>query len=144
MEMFDETMVDCRGLLPKIKTDGISFGKLGYLAGCNGAKVVAFRTNESTVDDFRKQVISSSSSEDSHAITSYHRRVFKQTGAGHISPIGGYHAGKDMVLILDVARFKYPPHWVPLTLLWDAMNTIAIELPRGYMILSKPTSDGLR
>ena len=47
-----------------------------------------------------------------------------QTGSGHFSPIGGYHAGRDMVLILDVARFKYPPHWVPLTLLWDAMSTI--------------------
>lgn len=47
-----------------------------------------------------------------------------QTGSGHFSPIGGYHAGKDMVLILDVARFKYPPHWVPLSLLWEAMNTV--------------------
>lgn len=58
-----------------------------------------------------------------------------QTGGGHFSPIGGYHAGKDMVLILDVARFKYPPHWVPLTFLWDAMNTIDKDtgLYRGYV-----------
>lgn len=47
-----------------------------------------------------------------------------QTGRGHYSPIGGYHAGRDMVLILDVARFKYPSHWIPLTLLRKAMNTI--------------------
>lgn len=46
-----------------------------------------------------------------------------QTGTGHFSPVGGYHAESDMVLILDVARFKYPPHWVPLPLLWEAMNT---------------------
>ena len=58
-----------------------------------------------------------------------------QTGSGHFSPIGGYHAGKDMVLILDVARFKYPPHWVPLTLPWDAMNTVDDDtgLYRGYV-----------
>ncbi|KAL0538333.1 hypothetical protein IC582_027348 [Cucumis melo] len=138
---FDDTMLDCCEPLAKIKTDGITFGKVACLARCNGAKVLAFRTNESTVDDFRKHVISCSSSEDYHVITSYHRGVFKQTGTGHFSPIGGYHAGKDMVLILDVARFKYPPHWVPLTLLWDAMNTIdgATGLPRGYMILSKLT-----
>jgi len=37
---------------------------------------------------------------------SYSRRTFGQTGDGHFSPIGGYHAGKDLVLILDVARFK--------------------------------------
>lgn len=47
-----------------------------------------------------------------------------QTGTGHFSPIGGYHAGKDMALILDVARFKYPPHWVPLPLLWEAMDKV--------------------
>lgn len=49
---------------------------------------------------------------------------FCQTGTGHFSPIGGYHAEKDMALILDVARFKYPPHWVPLSLLWEAMDTV--------------------
>ncbi|XP_022953839.1 glutathione gamma-glutamylcysteinyltransferase 3-like isoform X1 [Cucurbita moschata] len=136
---FDDTMLDCCEPLAKIKTDGITFGKVACLARCNGAKVVAFRANESTINDFRKYVVSCSSSEDCHVITSYHRGAFKQTGSGHFSPIGGYHTGKDMVLILDVARFKYPPHWVPLTLLWDAMNTIdsATGLPRGYMILSK-------
>ncbi|KAJ9176468.1 hypothetical protein P3X46_011777 [Hevea brasiliensis] len=49
---------------------------------------------------------------------------FTDWWTGHFSPIGGYHAGRDMALILDVARFKYPPHWVPLTLLWEAMNNI--------------------
>jgi glutathione gamma-glutamylcysteinyltransferase len=59
-----------------------------------------------------------------------------QTGTGHFSPIGGYHAGQDMALILDVARFKYPPHWVPLPLLWEAMNTTdeATGLLRGYLL----------
>lgn len=37
-----------------------------------------------------------------------------QTGSGHFSPVGGYHDGRDMEFVLDVARFKYPPHWVPL------------------------------
>jgi hypothetical protein len=29
-----------------------------------------------------------------------------QTGTGHFSPIGGFHESKDLVLIMDVARFK--------------------------------------
>lgn len=60
-----------------------------------------------------------------------------QTGTGHFSPIGGYHAERDMALILDVARFKYPPHWVPLGLLWEAMDTIdeSTGLQRGYLHL---------
>ena len=61
-----------------------------------------------------------------------------QTGTGHFSPIGGYHAGQDMALILDVACFKYPPHWVPLPLLWEAMNTIdeSTGLVRGSLLFS--------
>lgn len=44
-----------------------------------------------------------------------------------------------MVLILDVARFKYPPHWVPLQLLWEAMNTTddSTGLLRGFMLISR-------
>jgi hypothetical protein len=44
-------------------------------------------------------------------IAAYSRKELLQTGDGHYSPIGGYHAPSDSVLILDVARFKYPPHW---------------------------------
>ncbi|XP_054802393.1 glutathione gamma-glutamylcysteinyltransferase 3-like [Prosopis cineraria] len=136
---FDDSMLDCCEPLVKIKEEGITFGKVACLAQCNGAKVEAFRANETTIDDFRKNVISCSTSEDCHVIVSYHRGVFKQTGTGHFSPLGGYHVERDMVLILDVARFKYPPHWVPLTLLWEAMNTVdkATGQHRGYMVISR-------
>ncbi|KAL9285061.1 hypothetical protein ACSQ67_024591 [Phaseolus vulgaris] len=130
---FDESMLDCCVPLTQIQLEGITFGRVACLARCNGAKVVAFRSDESSVDEFRKHVISCSHSEDSHVIVSYHRTPLNQTGIGHFSPVGGYHAEKDMVLVLDVARFKYPPHWVPLTLLWEAMSTIdqATGLRRG-------------
>ena len=57
-----------------------------------------------------------------------------QTAISHFSPIGGYSAERDMALILDVGRFKYPPHWVPLKLLWEAMDTIdqSTGKRRGY------------
>ncbi|KAK2984608.1 hypothetical protein RJ640_029114, partial [Escallonia rubra] len=137
---FDDSMLDCCEPLEKIQVEGISFGKLACLAHCNGAEVRAFRTNESTLEDFRRFVALCTASEDFHLITSYHRAHFNQTGTGHFSPIGGYHAGRDMVLILDVARFKYPPHWVPLKLLWEAMDTIdeATGHHRGFMMISRP------
>ncbi|GLT41281.1 hypothetical protein SLA2020_153560 [Shorea laevis] len=137
---FDDSMLDCCEPLEKIKAEGVTFKKVACLAVCNGGKVDASRTDECTVDDFRKHVILCTSSEDCHVVVSYHRGVFKQTGTGHFSPIGGYHAGMDMVLILDVARFKYPPHWIPLLLLWEAMNTIdeATGRYRGFMIISRP------
>lgn len=71
-------MLDCCEPLAKIKEQGITFGKVACLARCNGAKVEAFRTNESTIDDFRKNVISCCATEDCHVIVSYHRAAFKQ------------------------------------------------------------------
>ncbi|KAL5561955.1 hypothetical protein UlMin_031702 [Ulmus minor] len=137
---FDESMLDCCEPLEKVKARGISLGKLVCLAHCAGAKVEAFRTNHSSIHDFRKQVMKSSTSGDCHVISSYNRATFKQTGTGHFSPIGGYHAGKDMALILDVARFKYPPHWIPLTLLWEAMDQVdaTTQQHRGFMLISRP------
>ncbi|XP_078162066.1 glutathione gamma-glutamylcysteinyltransferase 1-like isoform X1 [Carex rostrata] len=143
---FDESMLDCCEPLEKVKAEGITFGKVACLAHCAGAKVEAYRANQSDLDDFRKHVIRCTKSEDYHVIASYHRGPFKQTGTGHFSPIGGYHAANDMALILDVARFKYPPHWVPLSLLWEAINTVddATGLPRGFMLISRlPTAPSL-
>jgi hypothetical protein len=37
-----------------------------------------------------------------------------QTGAGHFSPIAAWHDASDMALVLDTARFKYPPFWAPI------------------------------
>lgn len=44
-----------------------------------------------------------------------------------------------MVLIMDTARFKHPPHWIPLTVLWEAMKRVDPETgkPRGFMVLEK-------
>ncbi|CDY36967.1 BnaC09g17830D [Brassica napus] len=137
---FDESMLDCCEPLEVVKEKGITFEKLVCLAHCSGAKVEAFRTSQSTIDDFRKFVVTCSVSDNFHMISSYDRGVFKQTGSGHFSPIGGYNAERDMALILDVARFKYPPHWVPLQLLWEAMDTI-VQLTgkhRGFMLISRP------
>ncbi|KAG2302326.1 hypothetical protein Bca52824_030977 [Brassica carinata] len=137
---FDESMLECCESLEVVKEKGISFGKLVCLAQCSGAKVEAFCTSQSTIDDFRQFVVTCSVSDNCHMISSYDRGVFKQTGSGHFSPIGGYNAERDMVLILDVARFMYPPHWVPLQLLWEAMDTIVKSTwkRRGFMLISRP------
>ena len=87
---------------------------------------------------------SSGSSNRCVLIASYDRRVLGQTGSGHFSPIGGYHAGRDLVLILDAARFKYPPHWIKLATLYEAMLTEDEETKksRGYLLVARPTEEG--
>lgn len=75
---FDESMLDCCEPLEKVKDKGITFGKVACLAQCAGAQVESFRTNQSSIDNFRKSIIQCASSEDCHVITSYHRAPFKQ------------------------------------------------------------------
>lgn len=49
---------------------------------------------------------SACSSTDRVLVVSYSRQAMRQTGDGHFSPVGGYDAASNMVLVLDVARFK--------------------------------------
>lgn len=70
----------------------------------------------------------------------YSRPVLGQAGIGHISPVAAYDETSDKVLILDVSRYKYPPIWVAVDKLWQAMETedSETECQRGYAIISRP------
>jgi hypothetical protein len=61
-------------------------------------------------------------------------------GGGHFSPLAAYHEETDSFLVMDVARYKYPPFWVDADLLWRAMATTdtVSERPRGYVVIDAP------
>ena len=59
----------------------------------------------------------------SRIIVNYHRAAAGQVGSGHFSPVGAYHPGTDSFLILDMARYKYPPVWVSAEVLYKSMRT---------------------
>jgi glutathione gamma-glutamylcysteinyltransferase len=120
---FGEELLDCCVPLEVVKARGLTLGELACLAQCNGATSRVVRATNASVDVLRDAVASASRAEAGVVIVaSYDRSRLGQTGAGHFSPIGGYHAGRDLALVLDVARFKYPPHWVPLERLFEAMQ----------------------
>jgi hypothetical protein len=59
---------------------------------------------------------------------------------GHISPLAAYDDKTDRFLIMDVARYKYPPVWVKASDIFDAMNTpdaINDGKTRGYVLVVK-------
>jgi len=160
---FDESMLDCCEPLEVVKMKGITLPKVGCLARCNNADVSLNYASETSIETFRRDVISACTMQETISandcdactmqeisvddavrhihvvmIVAYSRAILSQSGSGHFSPIGGYNKEKDMILIMDVARFKYPPHWVPLPLLYDAMNTIdeTTQKSRGYLMVS--------
>ncbi len=137
---YGEELLDCCRPLDVVKREGLTMSQLRCLARCNGAEVESFSADRTTLDELREHVITASRGADGpHLIAAYSRRALEQTGDGHFSPLGGYHRGRDLVLVLDVARFKYPPHWAPLALLREAMlpPDPVTGRPRGYLMLRR-------
>eukprot|EP01133_Synstelium_polycarpum_P004324 gene4324-5050_t len=139
---FAEDMLDCCTPIESVKKRGITFTEFACLSRCNGANIRSFRGDESSLEHFRESIVDACSKQGLHLVISYSRKVLGQTGSGHYSPIGGYHKERDLALVLDVARFKYSPHWVPVQVLWDSMRVVDAETkkPRGYYMMSSDPS----
>lgn len=133
---FAEELLDCCVPLAEVKQRGLDLEELGCLARCNGADVELVHADVSDVDTFRRAVLASTTG-GTVLVASYDRAALDQTGSGHFSPIGGYHAARDLALVLDVARFKYPPHWVETERLFRAMQSVdpTAGRARGWMLL---------
>lgn len=117
---FAEDLLDCCLPLERVRQRGMNLDELACLARCNGAQVQLQRADEVGLDALRA-ALSAAASGDGVLVVAYDRASLGQTGAGHFSPIGGFHAERDLALILDVARFKYPPHWAAAEALYRAM-----------------------
>jgi glutathione gamma-glutamylcysteinyltransferase len=134
---FSEELLDCCVSLEVVRRRGLSLDELGCLARCNGADAVVQHAEPDSLPAWRA-ALQAAARGDGVLIAAYDRAAMGQTGTGHYSPIGGYHAAGDAVLILDVARFKYPPHWVGAERLWHAMRPLDPETgrPRGWLTLT--------
>ncbi|KAF4321383.1 hypothetical protein BBO99_00004941 [Phytophthora kernoviae] len=137
---FSEELFDCCTSLSVAKEKGISMSEFICLARCNGVLTEDYRaTTDFTLEQFRDIVKRSCATNSEIVVLNYSRKVLGQTGDGHFSPIGGYHAERDMVLLMDVARFKYPPHWVRLSKVFESMQCVdmAMNSPRGLVVLKE-------
>jgi len=72
-------------------------------------------------------------------VTNSSRRALNQTGFGHFSPIGGVNLKRNLVLVLDVARYKYPPYFCDIKKLFDSFEEVdaATKKPRGFCLIAK-------
>jgi glutathione gamma-glutamylcysteinyltransferase len=135
---FAEDLLDCCASLAEIRAHGLSIDQVACLARCNGADADVQRADATSLMAWRAALATAANGNDI-VIASYDRAAMGQTGSGHFSPIGGYHAARDLALILDVARFKYPPHWVSAEQLWRAMHATdpATGQARGWITLHR-------
>ena len=135
---FAEDLLDCCVPLADVRERGLDLDELACLARCNGAEVEVQRRDTSNLVAWRA-ALAIAASGDAVLVASYDRSAMGQSGGGHFSPIGGYHVARDLALILDVARFKYPPHWASAQHLWRAMEPIdpATGRARGWLVMRR-------
>lgn len=142
---FSEELLDCCVSLDDIRARGVDLDTLACLARCNRAEAELVRPGPDAAP-LRAAIAAASAAPGTVIIAAYDRSVLGQTGTGHYSPIAGYHAARDLALVLDVARFKYPPHWVSIERLDAAMRPLdpATGKPRGWLrLVRREGADGV-
>jgi Phytochelatin synthase len=122
---------------------GMTLDQLGQLLSLHPIDVEVHHAAQGGLDEFRKSASDFLATKNHFVLVNYLRRSLGQERGGHISPLAAYDAKSDRFLILDVARYKYPPVWVSASDLFDAMNTTDAEndnKTRGYVLVSERAS----
>lgn len=139
-----ENLLDERtdAILPRavLARQGMTLDQLGGLLALHPIGVDVHHATEGGLDEFRARASAALAAQDRFVVVNYLRKALGQERGGHISPLGAYDAKTDRFLILDVARYKYPPVWVTAADLYAAMNTTDADndnKTRGYVLVSK-------
>lgn len=142
----EDELFEAAGQKPKIFGEvmsvGLTLAELGQFIENVGMKPEVHFASDLSEDAFREIVKATLTDPAKRLIVNYDRQEFGEVGTGHISPIGAYDAATDSVLILDVARYKYPPKWVPLAGMLAAMmhDDPSSQKSRGTVVIGLPES----
>ena len=112
-------------LTAKLKAfySGMTLAELDALAKSWGLRAQLVYADKLSLETFRERLKAYLAREGAFVLVNYDRRVLKQEGMGHISPIAVYDPGSDAFLLLDEASYRYPFTWVPTALLYAAIHT---------------------
>ncbi|MBI5791453.1 MAG: phytochelatin synthase family protein [Rhodocyclales bacterium] len=107
----------------QIAKNGMTLAELAAYLNTLGVRASAYYADQMDLDWLRDLVRSALADPKHRIIVNYSRKPLGQAGEGHLSPLAAYDEASDSVLLLDVAKFKYPPVWISLADLLGAMNT---------------------
>lgn len=77
-----------------------------------------------SIEEMRRDLLTALMSPVSRVMINFDRSSVHQHGDGHWSPIGSYSYANDAFLVMDVAKYKYPPAWIPATMLYQSLSTL--------------------
>jgi len=107
-----------------VQRQGMTLVELTALLSSHGVKAEAIHGDQLSLEQFRALLRANLSQPGDRLLANYLRLALGQAGGGHIAPLAAFHAPSDRVLILDVARYRYPSVWVPVADLWKATRTV--------------------
>jgi len=128
-------------ILPQatILKQGITLDQIGALLAVQPVTATVRHASDTDLDTFRKEASDYLAQPGHFVLANYFRNALGQQKGGHFSPIAAYDKDSDRFLILDVARYKYPPVWVKAEELFAAMNTKDsdnMDKSRGYVLIA--------
>ena len=117
---------------------GMTLQQLADIVQSHPATTRIVHAGDSSLEEFRTLVSKNLAAPGDYVIINFERSEIGQEFMGHISPLGAYDAKADKFLVMDVARYKYPPVWVDAAALFRAMNTkdIVSGNTRGYVLVT--------
>ncbi len=120
----------------KLQRQGATLEQLGGMLRAHGLHVTVRHAQDSSVEQFRREASEALGEGGKAVIINYRRQELSQEGGGHFSPLGAYH-DSDRFLVLDPARYKYPPWWASTEALFKSMNTpdTTSGKTRGYLLI---------
>ena len=116
---------------------GMTLAQLAGLLAQPGLTVQRWHGDQLSLPQLRGLLRQGLADPSDRLLVNYHRSNLGQAGGGHIAPLAAYDEATDQVLILDVARYRYPSVWVPTQALWQAIRTRDADsgLSRGLVRL---------
>ncbi len=121
-----------------VKKGGLTLEQTAYLLRENHVEAVAVHAADSSEAEFRQKARDSLAQPNHHVLIDFLRSELHQDTGAHWSPLGAYDETSDRFLVLDVARFRYPPYWAKTAELFAAMKTTDLDSgkTRGYVLVS--------
>jgi hypothetical protein len=128
----------------RVARQGMDLAQLQGLLSGQGVVAQRYHGDTLSLAQFRGLLRRSLADGGDRLLVNYHRAALGQQGGGHISPLAAYDPRGDRVLILDVARYRYPPVWVSAADLWRAVRTLdsSSGRSRGLVLVRTGTGDG--
>ncbi|MBY6146894.1 phytochelatin synthase family protein [Mameliella alba] len=123
-----------------VEHEGLTLAELDTFIENLGMMAEHHFASDVDVDGLRDAIKATLSDPKSRFVANYSRKALPQEGDGHISPVAAYDAETDTVLILDVAKYKYPPVWITVETLHAGMmmTDSGSGKSRGFVVVSAP------